>query len=232
MLPPKTKKRDHTAATKCINIGPDLAGKWAVPNRGNVCHHVVVVHVLPEFFSPNADGSVVLGKRTPVHNGRGGGGRKKVKTRIGRSDFRWCCVFEALLLNIQTPITLSILEVRGSSLDSREFSITHQLGHNKWKYKKILVKGKQTVITKTSSDSQALIWQFLCPTVLLKKQQCCFLPILFIYLPSLFKWRATYSVLICFSFRSCANLRFHCRQWGTVTCHKLQRLSLTGWQTS
>ena len=35
----------------------------------------MLAHV-PEFFS-NADGSVVLGKLTPVHNGRGGGDENK-----------------------------------------------------------------------------------------------------------------------------------------------------------
>ena len=50
--------------------------KWAVPNWGIYFHPLLVLARVPEFF-PNADGSVVLGKFTPVHNGQGGGGKNK-----------------------------------------------------------------------------------------------------------------------------------------------------------
>ena len=42
---------------------------------GGIFHHVVMVRFVPEFF-PNTDGFAVLGKLTPVHNGRGGGGKR------------------------------------------------------------------------------------------------------------------------------------------------------------
>ena len=45
--------------------------KW-----GDLFLQVVVLARVQEFFS-NADGSVVLGKLTPVHTGRGVGGKNK-----------------------------------------------------------------------------------------------------------------------------------------------------------
>ena len=51
-------------------------GKWPVPKWGIYFHPLLVLARVPEFF-PNADGSVVLGKLTPVHIGRGGGGKNK-----------------------------------------------------------------------------------------------------------------------------------------------------------
>ena len=51
-------------------------GKWRVPSLAEFIHHVLVVPYVPEFFS-DADGSLVLGKLTPVHNRSGDGGKKK-----------------------------------------------------------------------------------------------------------------------------------------------------------
>ena len=44
----------------------------------SIFYHVVVVRFDPD-FPPNADGSVVLEKLTPVHNEQGGGGENKQK---------------------------------------------------------------------------------------------------------------------------------------------------------
>ena len=51
-------------------------GKWAVPSGAIYFHHVVVVRFVPEFFL-DADSTIVLGKLTPIHNGRGGGGKNE-----------------------------------------------------------------------------------------------------------------------------------------------------------
>ena len=70
---PPRQKHDQCFGPKCTQ--PDLAGKWPVPNWGNYVQSLVLVHFVPCF--PSADGSVVLGKLTQVHNGRGGGGGTK-----------------------------------------------------------------------------------------------------------------------------------------------------------
>ena len=51
-------------------------GKWPVPNLVIYFHPLLALARVPEFFS-NADGTVVLGKFTPVHNGQGGGGESE-----------------------------------------------------------------------------------------------------------------------------------------------------------
>ena len=47
-----------------------FSGIYSPRSRGPFCTGV---------FIPNADGSLVLGNVTPVHNGRGGGGEKNQK---------------------------------------------------------------------------------------------------------------------------------------------------------
>ena len=71
-----------------------------------------------------------------------GQGQNKIKTRIERSNFAgfWpIFVFLALLLKIQSAPTPSILEVRGSSLDSTKLS----------------PKGKQTVCGRLGGTRMA-----------------------------------------------------------------------------
>ena len=72
LLRPKIEvKRSTQSADTWICMG-----KWSVPSLAEFIHHVLVVPFLPEFFIPNADGSLVLDYATPVHNGQGGGGVK------------------------------------------------------------------------------------------------------------------------------------------------------------
>jgi len=76
------------------------------------------------FFS-NANGSVFLGKLTPIHNGQGGGGKTKLKLDPRGpifADFWSIFLFWALFLKIQSAITPSLSVVRGSSSDSRNIS--------------------------------------------------------------------------------------------------------------
>ena len=95
----------------CIKLGELFSPRC----RGLFCTGV--------FFK--ADGSVVLGKLTLVHTGRGGGGKNKWKLGSRGQFFAifWpIFVFWALLLKVQTTITSSIIGVSSSSLDSRQLS--------------------------------------------------------------------------------------------------------------
>ena len=72
------------------------------------------------FFAPSP-----LGKLNPVHNWRGGGGKKNRKLEFRGpifAKFRRFSAVWALLLKNQSAITPSILGVRGSSSDSRKLS--------------------------------------------------------------------------------------------------------------
>ena len=53
-----------------------------MPSYAEFIHRVLVVLFVPDFF-PNAAGSLVLGKLTPLHNKQGGGGLK-----IQKLEFR------------------------------------------------------------------------------------------------------------------------------------------------
>ena len=102
-------------------------GKWPVPSLAEFIHHVLVVPCVPELF-PSADGSLVLGNINFGTKRPGDRGKKihKLKCRgpIFANIRRFLAVW-ALLLKIKSAITPSILEVRGSSLDSKKLAPTH-----------------------------------------------------------------------------------------------------------
>ena len=91
-----------------------FSGNYSPRSRSPFCTRVFIL---------NADGSLVLGNVTPVHNGQGSRGEKNQKLEF-RGPF--LPVFGRLGLpsKIQTAITSSILGVRGSSSDGRELSAT------------------------------------------------------------------------------------------------------------
>ena len=77
----KTKKWGQTLDQKCI--GTDLYGKMGCAKFSGFYSPRSRITFCTGVFIPNADGSLVLGKLTPVHNRRGDGGDK-----IQKLEFR------------------------------------------------------------------------------------------------------------------------------------------------
>ena len=78
----------YAAQSSCVLLRPNIevqlstqsadkwicTGKWPVSSVAEFIHHVLVVPCVPEFFFPNADGSLVLGKLNSSTTRPGGGG--------------------------------------------------------------------------------------------------------------------------------------------------------------
>ena len=54
-------------------------GTWPVSSVAECIRHVLVVPGVPEFFFPNADGALVLGKMKLQYTPDEGAGAKKIK---------------------------------------------------------------------------------------------------------------------------------------------------------
>ena len=100
----------------------DLYGEMGCTNRGDFISQASERPKTFRFFSEALFATNATPEKNST-NGLGDGG-EKIKTRIKRSMFCHFFADWALLLKIQTAITSSMLEVRGSSLDSREISAT------------------------------------------------------------------------------------------------------------
>ena len=100
-------------------------GKWAVSSVAECMHHVLVFPCVPEFFYSQRGRCPRSGKMTLRYDTtRGAGERKHSNARMYRSNvLPMFGRFGALLRNIHSAITPSILGARGSSSDSRQLSI-------------------------------------------------------------------------------------------------------------
>ena len=77
---PETPEHDQMSDPKCI--GPDLYGEIASVKFSGIYSPRSRVPLCTGVLIPNADGSLVLGIKTPVQNDQGIGGKKESKTRI------------------------------------------------------------------------------------------------------------------------------------------------------
>ena len=103
---------------------PESAGKWAVPNWGRFFRKALLNGFWSRLFYPTRTFAMFWIKKVST-NFLFCGPRKNIWTKSEKSSFRRFSpifVFWALLLKIQTGITLSILGFRGSSSNSRELS--------------------------------------------------------------------------------------------------------------